>query len=173
MKQARAADHLTLVINGVLGEDGESRCFNAFLSPIDDTSYTQLNAGHLAGLSKLIGGSMKCTVRDMGGFTELAPTPFSVRISMVDLLALIRQSWVYDRFAETKCKTMTVVVIKAQRGSTKLRIVWSNEGDLNATQANVYTEREWKKTSYAGKTRNMPDGFADVDMALERSLVFV
>lgn len=132
-----------------------------------------MNAGHLTGISKLIGGSMKCTVRDMGGFTELAQKPFSVKLGMLDVLALIRQSWVYERFAETKCRTMTVVVIKSQRGNTKLRLAWSNHGDLNATQATVYTEREWKKTSYAGKTRNLPDGFADVDMALDRSLVFV
>lgn len=36
----------------------------------------------------------------------------------------------------------------------------------------VYTEREWKKTKYAGKTKTMPEGIADVDMALEKTLVF-
>lgn len=36
----------------------------------------------------------------------------------------------------------------------------------------VYTEREWKKTKYAGKTKTMPEGIADVDMALDKTLVF-
>lgn len=36
----------------------------------------------------------------------------------------------------------------------------------------VYTEREWKKTKFAGKTKTMPEGIADVDMALDKTLVF-
>lgn len=39
-------------------------------------------------------------------------------------------------------------------------------------QAYVYTVKEWKKTKYAGKTKPMADGIADVDMALEKTLLF-
>eukprot|EP00903_Cladosiphon_okamuranus_P012979 g12113.t1 len=167
---ASATGHFTVVVNGV-GPNGE---FNAFVSPNDNDSYAPLSPGHLKGISKLISGATNCNVRDMGGFTEDAEAPFAVRISMPDVLALMRQSWVYERFCQTKCRSMTVVVLRSQhsRGKDKLRVAWENSGSLDYTKAQVYTEREWKKTKFAGKTKTMPEGIADVDMALEKTLVF-
>ncbi|CAM9956177.1 unnamed protein product [Ectocarpus fasciculatus] len=165
-----SSGHFTVVLNGV-GPNGE---FNSFVSPNDDASYGAVSPGHLKGVSKLISGATNCNVRDMGGFTEGAAVPFGVRISMPDVLALMRQSWVYDRFCQTKCGTMTVVVLRSQhsRGKDKLRVAWENSGSLDYTKAQVYTEREWKKTKFAGKTKTMPEGIADVDMALDKTLVF-
>lgn len=124
-----------VVLNGV-GPNGE---FNSFVSPNDDASYGAVSPGHLKGVSKLISGATNCNVRDMGGFTEGAAVPFGVRISMPDVLALMRQSWVYDRFCQTKCGTMTVVVLRSQhsRGKDKLRVAWENSGSLDYTKAQV------------------------------------
>lgn len=98
-----------------------------------------LATGYLKGISKLISGSTDCNVRDMGGFTEDAPTPFAVRISMPDVLALMRQSWVYERFCQTKCGSRTVVVLRSKhsRGKDKLRVTWENSGSLDYTKAQV------------------------------------
>ncbi|CAM9282493.1 unnamed protein product [Hapterophycus canaliculatus] len=165
-----ASGHFTVVLNGK-GPNGE---FNGFVAPNDNNSYKPVSSGHLKGISKLISGSTNCNVRDMGGFTEDAPTPFAVRISMPDVLALMRQSWVYERFCQTKCGSRTVVVLRSKhsRGKDKLRVTWENSGSLDYTKAQVYTEREWKKTKFAGKTKTMPEGIADVDMALDKTLVF-
>lgn len=124
-----------VVLNGV-GPNGE---FNAFVSPNDNDSYAPLSPGQLKGISKLISGAMNCNVRDMGGFTEDAEAPFAVRISMPDVLALMRQSWVYERFCQTKCRSMTVVVLRSQhsRGKDKLRVAWENSGSLDYTKAQV------------------------------------
>ena len=169
LTETKPADHFTLIINGIGAEEGQ---FSAFVSPVDNEEYMSVSVGHLRGISKLISGTGKCNVRDMGGFTEGAGAPFSVRLSMPDLLALMRQSWTYEKFCQTKCKTMTVVVLKAQGGNTKLRVAWENSGSIDYTKAFVYTEREWKKTRYSGKTKTMPESIADVDMALEKMLVF-
>lgn len=124
-----------VVLNG-LGPNGE---FNAYVSPNDNASYAPVSPGHLKGISKLISGATNCNVRDMGGFTEEASTPFTVRISMPDVLALMRQSWVYERFCQTKCRSMTVVVLRSQhsRGKDKLRVAWENSGTLDYTKAQV------------------------------------
>lgn len=169
LTEAKAVDHFTLVINGIGAEAGQ---FSAFVSPADNDSYVPVSIGHLRGISKIISGSGKCNVRDLGGFTEGADAPFSVRVSMPDLLALMRQSWRYERFCQTKCRTMTVVVLKAQSGKTKLRVAWENSGAMDYTKAFVYTEREWKKTKFSGKTKTMPENIADIDMALEKTLLF-
>lgn len=126
----KAADHFTIVINGV-GKKGQ---YSAFVSPTDNEEYFPVNAELLAGVSKLISGSKKCNVRDMGGFTEEETAPFGIRISMPDVLALMRQSWVYERFCQTKCGTMTVVVLKARKGKVKLRVAWENQGSLDYTK---------------------------------------
>lgn len=164
-----APDHFTVMINGAGAKKGQ---YNAFASPTDNHSYALISTGHLKGLSKLIGGSMKCNVRDMGGYTSGATTPFSVRISMPDVLALMRQSWVYERFCQTKCGSMTVVVLCSQTDKTKLRVAWENSGSPDNTKAMVYTAIQWKKTPYAGKTKTMPERVADVDIAIEKTLVF-
>lgn len=124
-----------MVINGV-GPNGE---FNAFVSPSDNASYAPISAGHLTGISKLISGVTNTNVRDMGGFTDEASTPFAVRISMPDVLALMRQSWVYERFCQTKCGSKTVVVLRSQhsRGKDKLRVAWENSGSSDYTKAQV------------------------------------
>lgn len=124
-----------VVLNGV-GPNGE---YNAFVSPTDNASYAPLSPGYLKGISKLISGTTNCNVRDMGGFTEDASGPFAVRISMPDVLALMRQSWVYERFCQTKCRSMTVVVLRSQhsRGKDKLRVAWANSGSLDYTKAQV------------------------------------
>lgn len=125
-----------VVVNGV-GPNGE---FNAFVSPTDNPSYAPISAGHLKGVSKLISGATNTNVRDMGGFTEEASTPFAVRISMPDVLALMRQAWVYERFCQTKCGSMTVVVLRSQhsRGKDKLRVAWENSGSSDYTKAQVW-----------------------------------
>lgn len=169
LTETEAVDHFTIIINGVGAEAGQ---FSAVVSPADNGAFSPVSVGHLKGISKLIGGSGKCNVRDMGGFTVGAATPFSVLVTMPDLLALMRQSWTYERFCQTKCGTMTVVVLKAQGGKTKLRVAWENASSMNYTKAFVYTEREWKKTPYSGKTKTMPESVADVDMALEKTLLF-
>lgn len=169
LTETQAADHFTMVINGNGAVDGQ---YSAFVSPTDDANYMSVNAGHVKGISKLISGNVKCNVRDMGGFTEGESGPFSVCISMPDVLALMRQSWVYERFCQTKCKTMTVVVLRSQKGNTKLRVAWENSGSIEATKATVYTVSEWKKTPYAGKTKSMREDIADIDMALDKTLVF-
>ncbi|CBJ49066.1 hypothetical protein Esi_0125_0081 [Ectocarpus siliculosus] len=128
----------------VLNGVGPNGEFNSFVSPNDDASYGPVSPGHLKGISKLISGATNCN------------------------------SWVYERFCQTKCGTMTVVVLRSQhsRGKDKLRVAWENSGSLDYTKAQVYTEREWKKTKFAGKTKTMPEGIADVDMALDKTLVF-
>ncbi|CAM9740071.1 unnamed protein product [Laminaria digitata] len=169
LTEARTADHFTVFINGT-GAPGEC---NAYVSSTDYRSHAPVSAGALNGISKLISGSAKCNVRDMGGFTENLPTPFNVRISMPDVIALMRQSWTYERFCTTKCGTMTIVVLRPQQGKAKkLRVAWETSGSLECTKAKVYTEEEWKQTPYAGKTKTMPEKVADVDMALDRTLVF-
>lgn len=170
LNQAEPPDNFTMIINGNW-VDGK---FNAFLSPNDNASYTLVDPRHLHGLSKLIGGGKSCNVRDMGGFTTGAKKPFSIRLSMPDVLSLIRQSWEYEKFATTNDGTMTVIFIRAKkRSSTKLRIAWQNSGPLDSCQAMIFTEKEWKSSKFSKKTNPMPDGFADVDVALDRSLVFV
>lgn len=201
LARTQTPEHFTMVINGTgtWGDDDNKQYYNAFLSSAscdggDDAtrqlaSYAPVNPDHLQGISKLIRSDnyTKCTVRDMGGFTaaeEGARPPFSVRLCMPDVLALIRQSWEYEKFSETKCGTMTVLAIrpkqdtkKSAKSSAKLRVAWYNGagtgGAIDATEAMVYTEKEWKSTKYAGKTKPMPEGFADVDVALDRCLVFV
>lgn len=168
LTEVRTADHFTVFINGT-GAPGEC---SAFVSSTDDSSHAPISAGTLCGISKLISGNTKCNVRDTGGFTQHLPTPFNVRISMPDVLALMRQSWTYERFCQTKCGAMTVVVLRSQHGKGKLRVAWENSGSLHCTKAKVYTEKEWKKTPFAGKTKTMPEKVADVDMALDRTLVF-
>lgn len=165
----QAADHFTVIINS---SGSEEVPFNAFVSPTDNTSYYPVDSDKLKGLSNLISGSAKYNVRDMIGCTEEVSEPFSVRISMPDILALMRHTWVYDRFCQTKCELMTVVVLRSRKGKTKLRVAWENTGHIDYTKAKVYTVKEWKKTPYAGKTKPMPEGISDVDMALEKTLVF-
>lgn len=170
LTETEVPPHFTLVINGLGAEEGH---FNAFVSRSDNESYAAVSPGQLKSLSKLLSGTGRCNVRDMGGFTGGASGPFSVRISMPDLLALMRQSWTYERFCQTKCRSRTVVVLRPQGGgATKLRVVWENSGSVDYTKATVYTANEWKKTPYAGKTKTMPEGIADVDMALEKTLLF-
>lgn len=169
LTETRAADHFTMVINGNGAEEGQ---YSSFVSQTDDASYAPVSAGRVKGISKLISGSLKCNVRDMGGFTEGESGPFSVCISMPDVLALMRQSWVYERFCQTKCRTLTVVVLRSQKGKTKLRVAWENAGSAEATKAMVYTVSEWKKTPFSGKTKSMPENTADIDMALDKTLVF-
>lgn len=170
LTETTSASHFTVVINAV---DAEGQC-NAFVSSTQDTSYAPVSPDHLKGISNLISGSTDCDVRDMGGFTEGIPAPFSVRIRMPDVLALVRQAWAYERFCQTKCGSMTVIVLRSQnkKNKTKLRLAWENSGSLDGAKAMVYTEKSWKKTRYAGKTKTMPEGIADVDMALHKTLVF-
>ena len=168
LTEARTSDHFTIFITGT-GAPGEC---SAYVSSTDYHSHAPVSTGALNGISKLISGSGKCNVRDMGGFTENLPTPFNVRISMPDVIALMRQSWTYERFCKTKCGSMTIVVLRSQNSKTKLRVAWDNSGSPDCCKAKVYTVEEWKKTPFAGKTTTMPEKVADVDMALDRTLVF-
>ena len=133
LTEARTADHFTIFINGARAP-GEC---SAFVSSTDYRAHAPVSPDALNGISKLISGSNKCNVRDMGGFTENLPTPFNVRISMPDVLALMRQSWTYERFCKTKCGSMTIVVLRSQNSKAKLRVAWENSGSLDLSLIHI------------------------------------